>query len=405
MAIKAGQVIHDANGFVVDRIQTGGVSSLNIPEEKIYELGNQQTVTTIRDIADLTFDIESFDTSTEIEALLLGIDPDTVVDGDELDFNDALPLDVISPFKASGAYNVIKGIAIPYLTLESCTYRFGVGQNSTQSFSLRGDTLCYIPGTPMYQEITLVDGQLNYAFDQTALKYVEQGVDNYALSVCAKNVTTNTYKRLFIGTDFTNTTTGITLVDDLFDEGYTSLHVVYGTATAGTYAQSVHPEHSVKPGAVRGKDITVLVHDPRLATPALARWSGVQSFEVTRRVNLERDEELGNSKAVRQDYDTPEVSGSVVVRPADADDLWDKIYQIANISDDTQIVGPYSSIALPVEIQVDHPDTGARLKTFYIEDARFQIPATQGQVQQKLEVTFPFTSDGGLLTVTKGERP
>lgn len=404
MAIKAGQVIHDANGFVVDRIQTGGVSSLNIPEEKIYELGNNQAVITIRDIADLTFDVESFDTSIEIEALALGLDPNAVVAGTELSFDDSLPIDVVSPFKAAGAYNVIKGIAIPHLTLENVTYRFGVGQNATQSFSYRGDTICYIPGTPIYEEFTLVDGQTVYNFGDTALKYVEQGVDNYALSVTAKNVATGEYKRLFLGVDFTNTDSGITLLTDPFNDGYTNLHVVYGTATAGNYPQTVHPETSVKPGAVRGKDITVLVHDPRMATPALARWSGVQSFEVSRRVNLERDEELGNAKAVRQDYDTAEVSGSVVIRPTDADDLFDKIYQIANISDGTEIVGPYSSIALPVEIQVDHPDTGARLKTFYVEDARFQIPATQGQVQQKLEVTFPFTSDGGLLTVTKGAR-
>jgi hypothetical protein len=65
VAIKAGQIIHDAQGFVVDRIQTGGVSNLNIPEEKIYELGNFFTVATIRDIPDLSFDLESLDVSTE----------------------------------------------------------------------------------------------------------------------------------------------------------------------------------------------------------------------------------------------------------------------------------------------------------------------------------------------------
>lgn len=36
MAIKAGKIIHDVNGYVIDRIQTGGPDSLNIPEEKIY---------------------------------------------------------------------------------------------------------------------------------------------------------------------------------------------------------------------------------------------------------------------------------------------------------------------------------------------------------------------------------
>src|SRR5690349_6303376 len=167
MAIKAGQILHDASGFVVDRIQTGGVSNLNVPEEKIYELGNYETVATVRDIAGLTFDVESLDVSTEMESLLLGKDPTAAVDGDAFDFLEALPLDVVSAFKTSGAFSIVKGIAVPYLSLESVTYRFGVRQNSTQSFSLRGDSVYYIPGAPYYQEFTLVNNTLTYNFTQT----------------------------------------------------------------------------------------------------------------------------------------------------------------------------------------------------------------------------------------------
>jgi hypothetical protein len=100
VAIKSGQFLHDIHGFVIDRIQSGGVSNLNIPEEKIYELGNYETVGVVRDIPDLSFDLESLDVSTEVEAILVGEDPTAVLDGDEFDFIHALPLDVISPFKA-----------------------------------------------------------------------------------------------------------------------------------------------------------------------------------------------------------------------------------------------------------------------------------------------------------------
>lgn len=71
MAVKAGQIVHVGNGSVViDRVQTGGPGQLNIPTEKIYELGNYRSVGTIRDVPDLTFSLDSFDVSTEIEALL-----------------------------------------------------------------------------------------------------------------------------------------------------------------------------------------------------------------------------------------------------------------------------------------------------------------------------------------------
>lgn len=404
MAIKAGQIIHDVNGTVVDRIQTGGVSNLNIPEEKIYELGNYNTVATVRDIADLSFSMESLDVSTEIEALLLGQDPTATMDGDEFDFADALPLDVISPFKGSGVFTVVKGIAIPYLTLESVSYRFGVKQNAGQTVQLKGDSIYYVPGTPKIQSFTLVNNTLSYNFTDTAIAYVESGDTLYALGVCVKNPSTGAYKRLFFGEHYTNTSAGVTLLDDWFDSGYTKLHVVYGTTTVGTYDATVHQGTSVKPAAVRAKDIDVYVYDPGLATPALTRWTGVQSFEVTRSVNLEADEEFGNSHYVSQDYDTADVTGSISLKPTDAADFWSKIAQIASVST-TAIVGPYSAVSLAMELRINDPDTGDRIKTLYVPDARFTIPAVQGQVQQKLTSTLNFTSDGGNLKVYAAERP
>lgn len=404
MAIKAGQFLHDVQGFVIDRIQSGGVSNLNIPEEKIYELGNYQTVATVRDIPDLSFDLESFDVSTEVESVLLGLNPGSAVNGDEFDFARSMPIDVVSPFKSGqGAFDIVKGIAVPYLTLESATYRFGVRQNSTQAFTLRGDSVYYIPGTPMWQQFSITAGaNQTYTFTQTAKPYTESGDTLYALSVCVKNTTTAQYKRLFFGEDYTNTSAGVTLLADWDTAGYDIVHVVYGTDVAGSYPQSVHEDTSVKPAAVRGKDIDVYI-GTNAATPVFSRWNGVQSFEVSRRVNLDNDEEFGNSHYVAQDYDTADVTGSITIKPTDPDDLWDKIAQIANVAS-TEIAGPLSSVALPVELRVNDPDTGNRLKTLYVPDARFTLPAVQGRVQTKQTVQFNFTSDGGSLLVYKGER-
>lgn len=341
--------------------------------------------------------------TTEIEALMLGQDPTATVAGDEFDFDNSMPLDIISPFKADGAFDIVKGIVIPYLTLESATYRFGVRQNSTQQFTLRGDSIFYVPGTPKYTEISLVDNTLTYSLGGTALPYTESGDTMYVLSACVKNTTTGTYQRLFYGDDYTDTATNITLSTDWYDEGYTTLHVVWGTATAGSYPQAVHPSTTVKPAAVRGKDIDVYVQTSE-ATPTLMRWTGIQSFDLTRSVTLENDEELGNAKFVDSGYDTADTNGSIQVKPRNNDDLFSKIAQIANVSEN-EIIGPFSSVPLGIEIRVNHPDTGARLKTFYVDDARFTIPNLQGQVQQKAEVTFNWTSDSGKVLIYDGERP
>lgn len=406
MAIKSGQFLHDANGFVVDRIQSGGASSLNIPEEKIKELGNYKTVATVRDTPDLSFDVESYDMTTEIEAIICGKDPTATVANDEFDFMNSMPIDVISPFKADGAYNIVKGIAIPYLTLESASYRFGVGENATQTFTFRGDSIYYVPGSPMYTELDLVGGAtptLTYAFGDTALPYSQGGETMYALSVQVKNATTYEYRRLVRGADYTDTDTDVTLNEDWTARGYTSVHIVWGTATEEDYPQTVHASASVKPAAIRAKDIDVYVQTNE-ATPTLVRWTGVQSFDVTRSVTLENDEEFGNYNFVDQSYDEADVSGSVTIKPRDLDDLWSKLRQIANVPEG-EIIGAHSSIPLGIEIRVSNPDGGARLKTFYIEDARFTLPAISGAVETRQEVTLDWSSDGGTVLIYDGERP
>lgn len=401
MAIKSGQILHDAAGYIIDRIQTAGVGNVNIPEEKIYELGNFQTVATIRDIPDLSFDLESFDMSCEIEAIITGQDPTAVVDGDEFDFGLAMPLDIISPFKSgTNQYDIVRGIALPYLTLERVTYRFGLRQNSTQQFTFRGDSIYYVPGTPYYQEYAN-SGAGAYTFTNTAIEYVEQGESHYALCVTAVDRTASTYQRLFLGDDYTNTSAGFTTLAALGD--FDTLCVVYGSATPATYAQGVHETASVKPAAIRGKDIDVYVGTDD-ATPVFTRWTSVQSVEVTRTVNIENDEEFGNTHFVTSDYDTAEVTGSIVVKPRDPAELWTKIAQIADVATN-KIVGPYTSTFLPVEIRISDPDTGDVLKTLYVPDCRFTIPGVQGRVQTRLETTFNFNSDGGTLLVYRGLRP
>jgi hypothetical protein len=283
LAIKTGQILHDVHGFVVDRIQTGGAGNLNIPEEKINELGNFKQVATIRDIPDLSFDLESLDVSTEIESLLTFIDPTTVTSGTEFDFVNAKPLDVISPFKAGmNLYNIVTGLALPYLTLENATYRFGTKANAAQTYTLRGSSIYYIQGTPYYQHFTASNAG-PYAFAHTALPYVQAGVTSHALGVCEIRAD-GTFRRLFIGTDYTDDASGFTLVaaptvggtNNTVTTGST-LKVVYGSTVAGNYPQTVHQGTSVKPAAVRGKDIDVYVGDTA-ATPTFTRLTGVQAF-------------------------------------------------------------------------------------------------------------------------------
>lgn len=411
MAIKSGAMIHDIHGFVVDRIQTGGVSNMNIPEEKIRELGNWQNVATIRDTPDLSFDLESFDVSTELEALLTFVDPTTVVAGDSFNLDEAVPLDVISPFKPkAGLFTAEKGIIIPSLTLESSSYRFGVTSNATQQHTLRGDSVFFVDGSPYYQEYAGDGVTSTFNFAHTAIPYNYKGDTYYAVSVCVVDAD-GVYKRLFLGEGYTNTSTSITLLHAADDAPVGStIRVCYGSTTIATYPQAgnnpsghtVHEGVGVKPAALRGKDIDVYI-GTNAATPVFEKWTSIQSVQLDRRVTLDADREFGNPQYVAQDYDQPDVTGNVVVRPRDLDDLWGKIHQVANVADG-EIVGPLTSVGLPMEIRLTDPDTGNRLKTFYVPDARFKVPGVQGRVGQKTEVTFDWSSDSGQVLIYKGNR-
>lgn len=108
---------------LVDRAQTAGPGNLTIPTEKIFELGNYESVATIRDVPDLAFSLESLDVSAEIECMLLGIDFAGAAAGTELKLANVLPLDIASLFKAgrtsTNPFDVAASVAIPYLVLEA----------------------------------------------------------------------------------------------------------------------------------------------------------------------------------------------------------------------------------------------------------------------------------------------
>src|SRR4051812_33589771 len=99
MAIKGGDLLHVGNQVLIERAQTAGPGQLNIPSERIYELGNYHSVATIFDIPDLSFSLDSLDSSAALEALLTGQDFSSMADGTAIDLSLAVPMDVLGQFK------------------------------------------------------------------------------------------------------------------------------------------------------------------------------------------------------------------------------------------------------------------------------------------------------------------
>jgi predicted RecA/RadA family phage recombinase len=425
MAIKSGDLIQVGNQILVDRAQTAGPGTLNIPTETIYELGNYKSVAVVRGIPDLTYSLESFDASAELEAMLTGqatsnigdetgvaTDYSSLADGTMFDMGAVLPLDVVSEFKrgraATNPFDVQASVAIPYLNMESISYRFGLTDNASQTISLRGDSIFYA-GASAYVEIAVGTGTAGQtvALSHAAIPYNGDSINGikYALGVSLKSG-----KRLFLGSDYTEAATGtaadgsrtVTLTITAAVSVSDSIRVIYQSPVVATYPQPSHAVASaIRPAAIKGKDIEIRVGGVAITD----RWSGVQSVTVEERLTLVQDLEFGNAQAVSQDFDIPAVTGTVDIKPRDPAELLGRMRQAAGIASATEAIGPNTAVPVKLEILLHSPDTGAVLKTLYVPDAVMTMPAFSAQVNNKLTVSFPFTSNSGVLHVYKGARP
>lgn len=408
MSIKSGELIHVGNTVLVDRAQTAGPGSLNIPVEKIFELGNYQSIGLVRDIPDLKFSLDSLDCSAQLECLLTGQDFSTMADGTAIDISLVRPVDVVSEFKAGKTsttpFEVEGSVAIPYILTDNLAYKYGLRQNAQQTASLSGDALFYNAGSA-YVETTVGTGTANQVVTPThnVIPYEGDTVNGirYALSVSLKE----SGKRLLIGVDYTEAATGAgpakTVTITVLNGTTETIRVCYQSDTKANYPQASNvPASATRPAALRGRNIEVRIGGYAVSD----RWSSVQAVDLTWSVKLERDEEFGNAQVVSQDFIVPDVKGSVEIKPRDVADLMRRVSQVAGVTDGS-VVGAQSIATLPLEIILHSPFDGSVLKTLYVPDAQFTLPGFSGKVQTKLTVKFDFESVTGQFFVYKGARP
>lgn len=408
MAIKAGQILHVGNdSVVIDRIQTAGPGNLNIPTEKIYELGNYKSVATIRDVPDLSFTMESLDVSTEIEALLLDNPTYDPLVGYDLSY--AKPLEMASQFKAgksaTDAFAVVDSVGLPFLVVESVGYRFGLRDNARQTVTLRGDSIFYNPGSTYVDEV-VGSGVAGQTLVTTHPAYLtDDGGTRRVLSVTAGD------SRLFKDVDYTETigavaagaaTTTLTFTKAI--PATKKIRAMYASPDVRSYPQSVHPDVLVKPAAVRGKDIDIYLggYDPAdVPGSAVNRLASVQGLSVDYRVTLEKDEEFGNYYAVANDYEVPAVTGSIDLKSASVQELFALVRKLAGVTDPLKVVGPSNAVPLELDIVIKNGVDGSTLKRLHVPDATFTTPGFSGRANTRFTNTINFESDEGSLVVFK----
>jgi hypothetical protein len=332
--------------------------------------------------------------------------------GTGLNLATSKPLDVLSEIKngvnQANPFQVAGSAVIPYLNLESVSYDFGVKTDAKQTASLKGDSLFYNPaGSSAYVQNTVGTNTANQVIVLTNVAYPYNGAvidgTKYVLAARLKSG-----QRLFYGADYTEAVvvsgnTGTVTVTILVAVPTTdTIILIYASSVVASYVQSVHQlDTSLTPAALRGKDIEVFINGVTLAS----RFTSVQSVTADWKVTLDQDREFSNTQLVSQDFFVPDVSGTVVVKPRNYADLYNKVAVAAGLATSHEVAGAITTVPLPMQIVLHSPDSGVILKTIYVPDARFTLPGFSGQVQQKLIVTFNWSSDTGAMTVFRGQMP
>lgn len=409
MAVKAGSLITVGNGVaLIERLQSGGPGALSIPSEKIYELGNYTSVATIRDTPDLTFTLESFDVSTDTEQVFVGM-TDAEIAATGIDLATSHCLNVAQNLKPGkkrpNAFVAANGVAIPYLTIESASYKFGLKDNATETFTLKGDSIYYCPGAVYIDDYlgTAVAGQA-VATVHPAYPYTDANGLRRVLCVTVAN------QRLTEGADYTLTEGVVTLDAAIVTVTLVAavpitdtIYVTYHSPDPITYAQTVHTPATLKPAAVKGRDIDVYIGGYNAANPALSaanKWTGVQDITLDWKVTQEVEMEFGNPNAVSRDFDVPTVSGSISILPRDVDDLYRKLRAITGKQNLKEAIGPDLAEILELDIIIkDASAGGATLKRFHVPDARFSLPGYSPRVEQNITISMDWESDQGVLTL------
>lgn len=418
MSVRAGSIVMVGGRNVVDRLQRAGLGNAQVPIETIREIGNDLVVDKVPGEADFTFSFESWDVTTDMMAFLSGkmgtqpvADPPGAGDaaGTEYRWEDTGFVNVISPWKINtGAQggNIGGGLVIPNYYPTRLRYRFGVTDNAVQEVELAGASYYYAQAAPV-EEIATSDGAaLDFVTSEAARAHRLGGragtTFKYIMGVMVNGVPQIEGTDYTIGAAPADGASGpVTIRFIVPPPNGAVVRYTYFSEVGKTYPQAVNADATVKPGAVRGRNIVVLIG----TRPNQIRFGAVQTFELEATKDTEVDREMGNPDATGRSVNGIDTTGTVTIRPPDVPHFFAALSQATGVATD-EVFGYFNQDITPVEIQIQNPkNPGQILKTVYIPDGQFQPPPMDARVNTSTDFAMAFNSASGTFREYKGARP
>lgn len=419
MSIRAGSIIHVGGNNVIDRIQSAGLGDVRVPTEVIREVGNREVVDKIQTEADFTFTLESFDTSTELEAWLTGkrgtsltgsangpgaADPD----GTSYDWLDCKFVNITSPWKdpdTGSAGTVEAGHIVPGYYPTRIRYRFGVTDSATQEVELAGGSFYYAAYAPVEEKFTGTGAQTAFTTSESAVPHRIGGEAGSSFKSCFGVLVDGAVQ--VEGVDYTQSPSNspsaaaATVTFTTAPANGAVVVICYFTTTTKSYPQTVHASTVVKPAAVRGRNICLYLGSGGTRT----KLGGVQSFELEATVDSQPDREFCNEDIIGRTVNGTDCNGTVTLRAKDKDAFIAALTKITGVSS-TEVFGFLNQHQVPLELVIQNPKNPAQtLKTLYVADAIFSVPGTPARVNQAIDFELRFESQNGTYLAYKGAKP
>lgn len=418
MSIQAGTLIYVGGNAVIDRLQSAGLGNVRVPVDVIREIGNPQIVDKVPQDPDFTFTMESFDVSTQLEAWLTGQVGDGTIAGApgaadpagtayHIDTDHCQYVNVCSPWRdpTSSASQVNFGHLIPGFYARRVRYQFGVSDNASEQVELNGGSFYYQANAPVEEYATGNGTIKNFTTSSAAVPYREGGAAGTTFrsvfGVCVNG------QLMVNNVDYTQSPTNspspATATISFINAPPASAKIKFAYFTTATknYPQSVHATAVVKPAAVRGRNICAYIGSgsARVLIP------GVQSANLEYTVDGTLEYEFCQQEAVGFNITGTDVTGEVVSRARDANQLAQLISNVQGVSS-AEVFGWLNTHPVNLAVEIHDPKAPANiLKTLVVSDAIFDAPDTPARVNTPTDFTFGWQSQSGTYTVYKGAAP
>lgn len=418
MSIRAGSIIHVGGNNVIDRIQSAGLGDVRVPTEVIREVGNREVVDKIQTEADFTFTLESFDTSTELEAWLTGKRGTSLTgsangpgaadaDGTSYDWLDCKFVNITSPWKdpdTGSAGTVEAGHIVPGYYPTRIRYRFGVTDSATQEVELAGGSFYYAAYAPVEEKFTGTGAQTAFTTSESAVPHRIGGEAGSSFKSCFGVLVDGAVQ--VEGVDYTQSPSNspsaaaATVTFTTAPANNAVVVICYFTTTTKSYPQTVHASTVVKPAAVRGRNICLYLGSGGTRT----KLGGVQSFELEATVDSQPDREFCNEDIIGRTVNGTDCNGTVTLRAKDKDAFIAALSKVTGVSS-TEVFGFLNQHEVPLELVIQNPKNPAQtLKTLYVADAIFSVPGTPARVNQAIDFELRFESKNGTYKAYKGAK-